>query len=92
HGGRRVVFVNAADLADLGIADGAFVDLVSEWRDGKERRAPRFRTIAYSTPRGCAAAYYPETNVLVPLDSTADVSGTPTSKSIVIRLEPAVTA
>ncbi|WP_427016516.1 FdhF/YdeP family oxidoreductase [Pseudarthrobacter sp. P1] len=89
YGGRRVVLVNAADLATLGIADGAMVDLVSEWTDGVDRRAPGFRAVAYSTPVGCAAAYYPETNVLVPLDSTADVSGTPTSKSVVIRLEPA---
>jgi molybdopterin-dependent oxidoreductase alpha subunit len=87
-GGRRVVLVNQADLDALGIADGAMVDLVSEWKDGVDRRAPGFRTVAYSTPVGCAAAYYPETNVLVPLDSTADVSGTPTSKSVVVRLEP----
>ena len=44
--------------------------------------------MAYDTPRGCAAAYYPETNALVPLDSVADDSGTPTSKSVVIRVEP----
>ena len=84
-----MVFVNQADLDALGIADGAMVDLVSEWKDGVDRRAPDFRVVAYSTPVGCAAAYYPETNVLVPLDSKADVSGTPTSKSVVIRLEPA---
>jgi molybdopterin-dependent oxidoreductase alpha subunit len=87
--GRRVVFVNPADLSALGIADGAAVDLVSEWADGAERRAPAFRVIAYPTARGCAAAYFPETNVLVPLDSTAEVSNTPTSKSVVVRLEPA---
>ncbi|HEV7721230.1 MAG TPA: hypothetical protein VGO60_08095, partial [Iamia sp.] len=55
--------------------------------DGVERRASRFRTVAYDTPRGCAAAYFPEANVLVPLDSTAEVSGTPTSKSIIVRFE-----
>lgn len=91
HGGRRVVLVNAEDLAELAFADGDIVDLVSEWRsrDGEleERRAPRFRCVAYSTPRGNAAAYYPETNVLVPLDSVADVSGTPTSKAVIVRLE-----
>ncbi|MFB4295977.1 FdhF/YdeP family oxidoreductase [Actinomadura sp. NTSP31] len=87
--GRRVVFVNPADLSDLGVADGATVDLVSEWSDGVERRAPAFRVVAYPTARGCAAAYFPETNVLVPLDSTAEVSNTPTSKSVVVRLEPA---
>ena len=90
HGGRRVVLVNPADIADLGFAEGDIVDLVSEWTgpDGmlQERRAEEFRLVSYSTPRGNAAAYYPETNVLVPLDSTADVSGTPTSKSVVVRL------
>ena len=46
----------------------------------------------YPTARGCAAAYYPETNVLVPLDSTADTSNTPASKSVVRpRLEQSAT-
>ncbi|RJQ71009.1 hypothetical protein D5S17_28460 [Pseudonocardiaceae bacterium YIM PH 21723] len=84
--GRRVVFVNPDDLAALSIADGAMVDLVGEWR-GEERRAENFRVIAYSTARGCAASYFPETNALVPLDATADTSNTPQSKSVVIRLE-----
>ena len=87
HGGRRVVLVHADDLARLGVADGEVVDLVSVAADGVDRRAEGFRAVAYDTARGCAAAYFPETNVLVPLDSTADRSGTPTSKSVVIRLE-----
>jgi molybdopterin-dependent oxidoreductase alpha subunit len=87
--GRRVVMVNERDLEALGLTHGDVVDLVGVAADGVERRAPRFRAIAYDTPRGCAAAYYPETNVLVPLDSTALESGTPTSKSVVVRLEPA---
>ncbi|MEU6357310.1 FdhF/YdeP family oxidoreductase [Streptomyces sp. NPDC047072] len=86
-GGRRVVLVNPADLADQGLADGALVDLVSVWSDGSERRADAFRVVGYPTPRGSAAAYYPETNVLVPLDSVADISNTPTSKSVIVRLE-----
>ncbi|WP_199560724.1 FdhF/YdeP family oxidoreductase [Nocardiopsis sp. L17-MgMaSL7] len=86
--GRRVVLVNAEDAAELGLADGAYTDLVGEWSDGRERRAPHFRVVHYPTARGSAAAYYPETNVLVPLDSTADVSNTPTSKSVVVRFEP----
>ncbi|MFN8168555.1 MAG: FdhF/YdeP family oxidoreductase [Candidatus Nanopelagicales bacterium] len=86
--GRRVVFVNPDDLAALGIADASYVDLVSEWEDG-DRRAERFRVVSYPTARGCAAAYFPETNVLVPLDSVAKGSNTPTSKAVVIRLEPA---
>jgi anaerobic selenocysteine-containing dehydrogenase len=89
HGGRRVVFVNPDDLAELGIADGSTVDLVAEWSDGVERRAPAFRVVAYPSARGCAATYFPEANVLVPLDSTATGSNTPTSKQIVIRLVPA---
>jgi molybdopterin-dependent oxidoreductase alpha subunit len=88
RGGRRVVFVSTDDLRERGLRDGNLVDLVSVWADG-ERRAPGFRAVEYATPRGCAAAYFPEANVLVPLDSTAEGSNTPTSKSIVIRLEAA---
>ncbi|MEU8759099.1 FdhF/YdeP family oxidoreductase [Streptomyces sp. NPDC048659] len=87
RGGRRVVLVHPEDAAAAGFADGAYADLVSEWTDGSERRAPGFRVVHYPTPRGCAAAYYPETNVLVPLESTADVSNTPASKSVIVRLE-----
>nr|WP_121222294.1 FdhF/YdeP family oxidoreductase [Saccharothrix variisporea] len=91
--GRRVVFVSPADLDELGLRDGQYVDLVSEWPDDPtgvtERRASRFRVVSYPTAKGCAAAYFPEANPLVPLDSTAEKSGTPTSKSIVVRLEPA---
>jgi molybdopterin-dependent oxidoreductase alpha subunit len=86
HGGRLVVFLNEADVRELGYADGDRVDLISVF-DGQERRAAGFRIVCYPTPRGSAAAYYPETNVLVPLDSVAAESNTPTSKSIVIRLE-----
>jgi molybdopterin-dependent oxidoreductase alpha subunit len=88
-GGRRVVMVNPDDARELGLADGSYTDLVSEWKDGVERRAPGFRVVHYPTARGCAAAYYPETNVLVPLDSTADTSNTPASKSVVVRFESA---
>jgi molybdopterin-dependent oxidoreductase alpha subunit len=87
RGGRRVVLLHPDDAAAHGLADGAYTDLVSEWTDGTERRAEGFRVVHYPTPRGCAAAYYPETNVLVPLDHTADTSNTPASKSVVIRLE-----
>ena len=94
-GGRRVVFVHPDDITALGLCDGQVVDLVSEWvdpdqDDGEvdERAAPGFRVVAYDQPRGCAAAYYPETNPLVPLDSTALGSNCPTSKSIIVRLEP----
>ena len=89
HNGRKVVFVNPDDLSALGFADGAMVDIVSEWKDGSERRVHGFRAVAYPSARGCAAAYFPEANPLVPLDSTAEISNTPSSKEIIIRLEPA---
>ncbi|MFE3324038.1 FdhF/YdeP family oxidoreductase [Streptomyces sp. NPDC059176] len=92
RGGRRVVLVNPEDAAELGFADGDYADLVGEWKDGVERRAPGFRVVHYPTARGCAAAYYPETNVLVPLDATADTSNTPASKSVVVRLEQSPSA
>ena len=88
RGSRRVVFVNPEDVAGLGLAEGQHVDLVGVWADDTERRAEGFRVVSYPTTRGCAAAYYPETNVLVPLDSVADRSNQPTSKGIVVRLEP----
>ena len=84
------MLVNPKDIQALGFADGEIVDLVSEWTgaDGGSRSAaPRLPHRRLRHPRGNAAAYYPETNVLVPLDSVADVSGTPTSKSVIIRLE-----
>ncbi|WP_433829796.1 FdhF/YdeP family oxidoreductase [Actinoplanes sp. CA-015351] len=88
YAGRRVVFISKADLDELGFADGDTVDLVSEWADGVERRAARFRLVEYDTPKGCVAAYYPETNSLVPLESQAEESGTPTSKWVIVRLIP----
>lgn len=89
HSGRRVVFISDADLRELGFADGDRVNLVSEWTDGSERRADDFRLVSYSTPKGCVAAYYPETNPLIPLESYAESSRCPTSKWVQVRLEPA---
>ena len=86
RGGRRVVFVNPSDLRSRGIADGEKVDLISVWKDG-ERRADGFRAVSYPTTKGCVAAYFPEVNVLVPLDSVAETSNTPASKSVAVRLE-----
>ena len=88
HGSRHVVLVNPADLTELGLAQGDHVDLVSVWSDGTERRAENFQVVPYPAAKGSAAAYYPETNVLVPLDSVADISNQPTSKGLIVRLEP----
>ena len=91
-GGRRVVFVNPADIETLGLTAGDRVDLISEFAGAtgelQERRAKDFLVVPYSTPIGNAAAYYPETNALVALDHVAAKSNTPVSKAIVIRLEP----
>lgn len=87
EGGRRVVFVHPDDIAALGFTPGDVVDLTARWDDDDIDRVARdFRVVPYDTPRGSAAAYYPETNPLVPLDSTAEGSNTPTSKSVIISL------
>ncbi len=89
EGGRRVVFLHRDDIAALGFTEGDHVDIISEWADGTERQVPTFRVVAYDQPRGCAAAYYPETNPLVPLEHTAEGSNQPAYKSVIVRLEPA---
>ena len=85
-GQRRVVFIHAEDIRALGFRDGDWVDILTVWDDGQERRADRFKLVAYDIPRGNLAAYYPETNPLVPLSSVAENAGTPTSKSIPVML------
>jgi molybdopterin-dependent oxidoreductase alpha subunit len=85
-GHRRVVFINREDLAMLGLKAGEWVDMTTVWEDGIERRADEFLLVEYDIPRGCIGSYYPETNPLVPLDSTGDVCNTPTSKSIPVLL------
>jgi len=85
HGERRVVLMNADDLRERGLKAGDVLDLTSHFA-GETRLAPRFIAVAYDVPRGCCATYFPEANVLVPLDSTADRSGTPTSKYVRITV------
>jgi molybdopterin-dependent oxidoreductase alpha subunit len=86
RGKRRVVFLNPADAADRGLSAGDRVDLVSEDADGLRRRAPLFEVVPYDVPRECAAAYFPETNVLVPLDATSRESNQPVSKMVPITV------
>ncbi|MGE0870326.1 MAG: FdhF/YdeP family oxidoreductase [Kofleriaceae bacterium] len=88
---RRIVFVHPADMIELGLVDRQLVDLISEWHDG-ERVAERFIVVPFELPRRCAATYFPEANALVPLDSVADRSNTPTSKSVVIRIQARTSA
>jgi molybdopterin-dependent oxidoreductase alpha subunit len=86
YGERRVVMLHADDMAERGLVTGSVVNLHSYFH-GKTRTAIRFIAVPHDLPRGNAAAYFPETNVLVPIDSQADGSHTPTSKSIVITVE-----
>ncbi|GAA1765648.1 FdhF/YdeP family oxidoreductase [Pseudarthrobacter sulfonivorans] len=87
--GREVVFVSPEDLAGLGLSDGQRVDIHGVYQDNVERVLHNYRVVSYPTAAGCAAAYYPEANVLVPLDSVAEGSQTPVSKAVIVRLEPA---
>jgi molybdopterin-dependent oxidoreductase alpha subunit len=91
YNGRRVVFLNANDMQRLGISKNQWVDLVSYF-EGETRQAERFKAIPYEIPPGCAAAYFPETNVLVPIRNTADGSNQPVSKSLIITIEPSKTS
>jgi molybdopterin-dependent oxidoreductase alpha subunit len=85
HGYRRVCFICRSDLEKLGWEAGMLVDITSVWHDG-ERSVQGFMLVEYDIPQGCLASYFPETNPLVPLDSFGERSGTPTSKSIPVRL------
>ena len=86
-GERRIILMNTDDMRGHGLKTGQVVDLTSHFEDG-ERHAERFIVVPYPIPRGCTAAYFPEANPLVPLGSKADRSATPTSKSIVISIQP----
>jgi molybdopterin-dependent oxidoreductase alpha subunit len=83
---RRIVFMNPADIEKDGFENYKKVNIVNEF-GGVKRVAESFLVVPYNIPKGCLATYFPEANVLVPLKSRADGSQTPTSKSIVVRLE-----
>ena len=84
---RRVIFMNAEDMQARDIVAEQPVDITSHF-EGETRTAELFLAIPYDTPKGCAAAYYPEANVLVPIAAQAAQSGTPTSKSVIITVTP----
>ena len=77
--------MNAADIAARGLHGGDIVDLFN-FHNGVERIARKFLIIDFNIPKGCAATYFPEANVLVPIDSVAERSNTPTSKYIVLKV------
>ena len=85
--GRRVVFINPDDMNEQGWKEGDRLDITSHFRiDGNEQRrmALCFLAVPYEIPRRCVATYFPEANVLVPIDSVAEGSNTPTSKAIIV--------
>ncbi|MEO8071961.1 MAG: FdhF/YdeP family oxidoreductase [Acidobacteriota bacterium] len=86
-GSRRVILMNENDIEERGFQKGEVVDITSYF-DDRERNADSFIVVPYPIPRQCAATYFPETNVLIPLKSTAKKSNCPTSKSVIISLKP----
>jgi molybdopterin-dependent oxidoreductase alpha subunit len=87
RGGRRVVFMNEADMQQAGLAPGSKVDISNDF-GGERRVAPRFTVVPYPIPSRCVATYFPEANVLVPLDRYAEGSFTPASKDVTVRVAP----
>jgi molybdopterin-dependent oxidoreductase alpha subunit len=88
YGERRVIFLNPDDVQKMGLHDGQVVDIRSHFA-GEERVAHSFVVVPFSIPRGNAATYFPETNVLFPLGSVADKSNQATFKFVVVTLEVA---
>jgi molybdopterin-dependent oxidoreductase alpha subunit len=86
HNERRVIFMNENDIKKAGFKAGDRVDLFNHY-GGKERVARLFVIVPYSIPERNTATYYPETNVLVPIDSVAKKSNTPTSKLVIIKIK-----
>lgn len=86
-GGRRVVFMNEDDMREANISSGSLVDLENDF-GGRHRVAARFTVVPYPIPRRCVGTYFPEANVLVPLERYADDSYTPASKDVVVRINP----
>ncbi len=91
HNERRVVLLNPEDMNEANLVKGQVVDLTSHF-EGEERVAKHFIVVPYEIPRRCAATYYPETNVLVPIGSVAQKSNTPASKFVVISIKPSARA
>ncbi len=87
HHERRVIMLNPQDIEEECLSGGQVVDLTSHF-EGEERLARHFIVVPYDIPRRCAATYFPEANVLVPIGSVAEKSNTPTSKSIYISIQP----
>ncbi|MGI9275404.1 MAG: FdhF/YdeP family oxidoreductase [Endozoicomonas sp.] len=88
YGQRQVLFMSAGDIHGLGMKAGDQVDIRTIWTDQVKRQVTGFKLVEYDIPSGNVAAYFPEANVLVPLDSRGEQSDTPTSKAIPVVIEP----
>lgn len=84
--GRRVILMNKEDMKSLQINKYELVDITSHY-EGKVRTAHKWFTLPYNIPRGNVATYFPESNILIPLESVADRSNTPTSKSVIVSVK-----
>jgi molybdopterin-dependent oxidoreductase alpha subunit len=85
---RRILLINKKDMQALGFKPKQVVNLIGE-HNGVIRKAERFLLVPYNIPRQCTATYFPEANVLVPLDAFDPESKTPASKMVFIRIEAA---
>ncbi|WP_179019838.1 FdhF/YdeP family oxidoreductase [Winogradskyella forsetii] len=86
---RRIIFMNRDDMASRGLVEQEVVNLKSEF-NGVIREAHHFKVVGYDIPKNCCATYFPETNVLVPLDSFAHTAKTPASKSVILSVEKSI--
>ena len=82
---RRVILMNQQDMNNRGLQKEDVVDIFSD-HDGIERVARKFIVVPYPIPPTCAATYFPETNVLVPITSVAEKSNTPVSKLVIVKI------
>lgn len=88
-GHRKVVFIHPDDMVEAGLAADDWIDLKTVSRDGKDRILKQMKVVPYDIPQGCLGAYFPETNVLVPLYAHGPRSGTPASKDIPVTIRRA---
>lgn len=79
--------MNEKDITDANLSHYQVVNL-HNYHGGRHREVQRFIVVPYNIPVKNVATYFPEANPLVPIDSFADKSNTPTSKSVVITIEP----
>lgn len=87
YGIRNVMFINPKDIEQIDAEADDLVDIIGCYDDGRHRECKGFRVVPYDIPLGCIAGYYPEMNELVPHQTVGDQSFTPTSKSVIVRIE-----